>query len=238
MAMQNTLLGSRAPQLTSSSSLKVRRHTCHQRLHTAAKASLNQIFNPVPAYRRIAADLAGAEIYEAVRKGSSDFQRVSALVDTLLESNLPFKEKLLGGGPWQVVYTRGPLLWQGFTVAGNALSKHRIGRSKNKASQEYNPADRSVINRGEVLGDCVRVSACGSYEPVGETKTMPVLVKADIEGGELNAFGRSLPLPIRGSGYVSIAYLDECLRVLQDRRGGVAVQMREDVLQQLLAANG
>lgn len=63
---------------------------------------------------------------------------------------------------------------------------------------------------------------------------MPVLVKATIEGGELCAFGKSLPLPIRGAGYVSIAYLDDCLRVLQDRRGGVAVQLREDVLQQML----
>ncbi len=72
----------------------------------------------------------------------------------------------------------------------------------------------------------------------GEAKTMPLLVKASIERGELSAFGRSLPLPIRGSGYVSIAYLDDCLRVLQDRRGGVAVQLREDVLQQILAANG
>ena len=66
---------------------------------------------------------------------------------------------------------------------------------------------------------------------------MPVLVKATIEGGELCAFGKSLPLPIRGAGYVSIAYLDDCLRVLQDRRGGVAVQLREDILQQLLAAS-
>jgi hypothetical protein len=63
---------------------------------------------------------------------------------------------------------------------------------------------------------------------------MPVLIRAEIEGGELRAFGRTLPLPIRGSGYVSVAYLDDCVRVLQDRRGGVAVQMREDRLRQLL----
>lgn len=63
---------------------------------------------------------------------------------------------------------------------------------------------------------------------------MPVLVRAEIEGGKLRAFGRTLPLPIRGSGYVSVAYLDDCVRVLQDRRGGVAVQMREDRLRQLL----
>lgn len=63
---------------------------------------------------------------------------------------------------------------------------------------------------------------------------MPVLVRADIDSGELAAFGRTIALPIQGSGYVSIAYLDDCLRVLQDRRGGVAVQLREDLLLNLL----
>lgn len=48
------------------------------------------------------ADLARAELLEAVSVGSPDLQRVSNLVDTLLASNLPFKEQLLGGGPWQV----------------------------------------------------------------------------------------------------------------------------------------
>jgi hypothetical protein len=68
----------------------------------------------------------------------------------------------------------------------------------------------------------------------GQAKRMPVLVRADIQRGELRAFGRRLALPIRGSGRVSIAYLDECLRVLQDAHGGVAVQLRQDVLMALL----
>ncbi len=67
-----------------------------------------------------------------------------------------------------------------------------------------------------------------------QTKKMPVLVRADIQSGQLEAFGRSFALPIRGSGYVSVAYLDDCLRVLRDSRGGVAVQLREDVLARLV----
>lgn len=34
-----------------------------------------------------------------------------------------------------------------------------------QASQEYNPADRTVINRGEVLGARLYVTASGTYEP-------------------------------------------------------------------------
>lgn len=46
--------------------------------------------------------------------------------------------------PWQVVYTRGPLLWQGFTAAGNALSKRRLGRSANKVRTRVGFSARSV----------------------------------------------------------------------------------------------
>jgi hypothetical protein len=39
--------------------------------------------------------------------GGPASERASDLVDALLASELPFDEKLLGGGPWVVVYTRG-----------------------------------------------------------------------------------------------------------------------------------
>ena len=65
----------------------------------------------------------------------------------------------------QVVYTRGPLLWQGFTVLGNALNKRKLASRSSAPSQEYNPIDRSVINRATILGD-VAVEASGSYEPL------------------------------------------------------------------------
>ena len=65
----------------------------------------------------------------------------------------------------QVVYTRGPLLWQGFTVLGNSLNKRKLAPRSNAPSQEYNPADRSVINRATILGG-VSVEASGTYAPV------------------------------------------------------------------------
>ena len=65
----------------------------------------------------------------------------------------------------QVVYTRGPLLWQGFTILSNSLFKKKLAPRSNAPSQEYNPADRSVINRASILGS-VAVQASGRYTPV------------------------------------------------------------------------
>lgn len=64
----------------------------------------------------------------------------------------------------QVVYTRGPLLWQGFTALGNSFSKRKLALRSNAPSQEYNPAERTIINRASILGD-IAVEASGSYEP-------------------------------------------------------------------------
>ena len=66
----------------------------------------------------------------------------------------------------------------------------------------------------------------------GQTSITPVLVKATVEQGCLHAFGRDIPLPICGSGYVSVMYLDGVLRVLQTRSWAVTVQLRKDRLQQ------
>ena len=72
----------------------------------------------------------------------------------------------------QVVYTRGPLLWQGFTVLGNTLNKKRLAPRSNAPSQEYNPADRSVINRATILG-AVSVEASGTYAPLVSSIDLP-----------------------------------------------------------------
>ena len=55
-----------------------------------------------------------------------------------------------------------------------------------------------------------------------------------MEEGFLHAFGRDIPLPIWGSGYVSVMYLDGVLRVLQNSTGAVTVQLRRDRLQELV----
>ena len=68
----------------------------------------------------------------------------------------------------------------------------------------------------------------------GQTKTMPVDVQADIQGGQLRWNGKAIDLPIKGSGSVSIAYLDDSLRVLRSATG-IAVQVRQDVLQSIMS---
>jgi hypothetical protein len=62
----------------------------------------------------------------------------------------------------------------------------------------------------------------------------PAWIEASIESGCLHVGGRQLALPIRGSGRVSVAYLDPALRVFRDARGSTTVQVREDELARLL----
>ena len=57
---------------------------------------------PLHARRKSPAFLARSELLDAIREGSSDFERLGALVDCLVDARLPFREQLLGGGPWQV----------------------------------------------------------------------------------------------------------------------------------------
>lgn len=249
------------------------------------------------------------------------------------------------------MYTRGPLLWQGFTILGNAFTNRRLGPRRSAPSQEFNPADRTVINRARIL-DGISVEASGSYAPLvrltivslsvesklpdrtvlkwaceavgmaveaphkqlllryrpteavtleisanhsaprqtaiclqciplniclsamshalqpsintklhdvmhvlariieapdclrvpgacsfcvqDKAQTLPVNVKADIAGGNLQIFGKTLQLPIKGSGEVTIAYLDDSLRIFCSRTG-TAVQLRQDFLQKILS---
>ena len=66
-----------------------------------------------------------------------------------------------------------------------------------QASQDFDPRTRRVINRGQLLGAQLSVSAAGSYEPADAATRCPKLVRASIEGGCLQAWGRELKLPIR-----------------------------------------
>ncbi|KAL4451569.1 hypothetical protein ABPG75_007231 [Micractinium tetrahymenae] len=189
-------------------------------------------------------------LLEQLSSERPDTAVVSEACDELMEACVPFKEADLGGGPWQVVYTRGPLLWQLWQGGTNASARGRMADpGGNKASQNFDPSTRRVVNRGELLGPAVTVTASGSYEPVpGETGgssssgssgggsgsaartagRCPVLVRASIEGGALEAWGARLPLPIRGSGLVEVAYLDsQGLRIFRATNGSLSLQMRE-----------
>ncbi|PRW05882.1 Metallo-dependent phosphatase [Chlorella sorokiniana] len=179
-------------------------------------------------------------------------------------------------GQWRMVCGRcwrdGPLASAGGRV---------VGPTSNQASQDFDPSSRAVVNRGELLGPAVALTAAGSYAPVADGETAapsstgssvkqqrsragasssssrsrsngsgssraaagsrgaarcPVLVRASIEGGAVEAWGARLHLPIRGSGLVSAAYLDRDLRVFRAPNGSVSVQVRQSELAQLLGS--
>ncbi len=44
-----------------------------------------------------------------LQEQSSDVQRIDGLLDILIDSKEPFREKQLGGGPWQVHLTEFPM---------------------------------------------------------------------------------------------------------------------------------
>lgn len=154
--------------------------------------------------------------------------RIAQLLQTLLSNPPPFKEQLLGGGPWQVVYTQGAFLWQAYTSPGQLIT-----RSKNRASQAFNPNTRDVLNSGELAGPSIQVSAVGSYTPVDFSTVLPKEIDVVITGGQLDAWGRKIALPIRGNGKFFIEYLDDTIRVFKSTGGGLSMQIRQDKLEKL-----
>jgi len=65
---------------------------------------------------------------------------------------------------------------------------------------------------------------------------LPKLVKANISGGQITAWGRKFPLPISGTGLFSVMYIDDTIRVFSDqKKGTVSVQMQADKLRQLIS---
>lgn len=153
---------------------------------------------------------------------------IPGLVDTLLSGGRPFEERRIGGGPWQVVWSRGPLLWQGWSAPG------KLANFRNEASQDFDPVGRTVVNKAEVFGETFFVTADGTYEPQGDTSSTPVEVQTFVTGAKLHAFGKELALPIRGKGTFTILYCDDSLRLLRGSNSSLVVQIRADVLQKLL----
>lgn len=177
---------------------------------------------------------------------------VAGFVDTLLSTPSPFSEEKLGGGPWQVVYSRGPLLWQGWSAPGKVVNM------KNVASQDFRPEDRTAVNKAEVFGGKVFVTASGSYCPDDELQQQhqkqqgnkegeeeeedqvqqtPVKINVSIVGGQLHWFGRTIGLPfIKGKGSFNVMYVHDDVRVLRNgdnANSGLVVQIRQEVLPEL-----
>eukprot|EP00197_Chlamydomonas_leiostraca_P003291 CAMPEP_0202872366 /NCGR_PEP_ID=MMETSP1391-20130828/21038_1 /ASSEMBLY_ACC=CAM_ASM_000867 /TAXON_ID=1034604 /ORGANISM="Chlamydomonas leiostraca, Strain SAG 11-49" /LENGTH=173 /DNA_ID=CAMNT_0049553391 /DNA_START=105 /DNA_END=623 /DNA_ORIENTATION=+ len=104
---------------------------------------------------------AATALLRALSDPGASRQEVDVLLDELSDSQLPFREELLGGGPWRVVYTRGSLLlWEALQRPATALS-----RANNAASQDLDPLGRTVVNKAEFWGARVYVTASGTYSP-------------------------------------------------------------------------
>ena len=69
----------------------------------------------------------------------------------------------------------------------------------------------------------------------GQTKQTPVEIEANVREGCLHAFGRKLPLPISGRGFVRVAFTDNCtIRIFQNGSGSISVQVKQSWLEQQL----
>ncbi|PNH11682.1 hypothetical protein TSOC_001438 [Tetrabaena socialis] len=161
---------------------------------------------------------------------ASDVSRCSELVDELVAGaeGQPFRNECLAGGPWVVRYTRGkPLLWS-LTAATS-----RLVNGRNRASQQFDPADGSAANKVELNGPDTYVAAYGTYEPVDDTRVTPKSVRARIGRGLLRAWGVDVPLPISGTGLFEVLYGDDSVRVFRSSGNLIAVQVRADRLPEL-----
>ena len=61
------------------------------------------------APRRDPTRAAAGELLRLVLTGEADARRLAELVDVLLAAEVPFKESLIGGGPWVVVCPAPPV---------------------------------------------------------------------------------------------------------------------------------
>jgi hypothetical protein len=168
----------------------------------------------------------------AARRGAAGDARVEALLEALTAAPCAFSVSRLGGGPWQVVHTRGALAWRAFTPPGL--------RNAAVAAQDFDPAARRVVNSVELFGGALRITAEGSFavdESSARATATPVRCNAFIERGALALRGtaRALALPINGKGTFEVCYMDEALRVFRSDTG-LAVQVRQPLVQAADAA--
>lgn len=190
----------------------------------------------------------------AMQRDLVDVCEVAGFVDTLLSTPSPFSEEKLGGGPWQVVYSRGRLLWKGWSAPGKVVNM------KNAASQDFRPEDRTAVNKAEIFGSNVFVTVSGKYCPRSErprregikppaeraapdedneeqVESTPVKIDVRIDGGMLHCFGKTLGLPfIKGQASFDVMYLHDDLRVLRSGNSadsGLVVQIRQEVLSKI-----
>lgn len=67
--------------------------------------------------------------------------------------------------------------------------------------------------------------------PQDDSLDLPKPIQANIRSGLIHLWGLDIPLPIRGTGYFDVVYLDDRLRVFKSG-GALAVQVKQQYLQQ------
>jgi len=164
------------------------------------------------------------ELLQCLKLDSNDNKiRISQIVAQLVSTGSPFDERLLGGGPWMVVYTEGVFLWQIYTSPGKIL----LGK-KNVASQSFNPITKGVLNSGEIAKRDCYVTAVGKYQQTQDNRThLPVDIEVEVSSGILHIFDRKIPLPIKGRGKFTVCYLDDTLRIFRSQGRGLSVQVKQ-----------
>ena len=132
--------------------------------------------------------------------------------------------RVLDGAPWQVVHTGGPTppLWRAFDWRSSATT------TSPRPTQALD-ARTCVVESTLALpfgGDGARVVARGSFEAEGPELAVTV---SDVS---IEAGGRTLRLPLGGTGATTLVYGGRDVRVLRGGSGGaLAVQVRSGALE-------
>ena len=117
--------------------------------NTVTKAFLEKLksmFTP-PAPKPNPVKVARDELMEQVLSPTPDYAAISLLVDNLSSTGLPFREELIGGGPWQVIGCDAkPVVLEPATRLQHVSSSHSA--ADNVSDRRVSPATRHFSSAG------------------------------------------------------------------------------------------
>jgi hypothetical protein len=148
---------------------------------------------------------------------------IDTLINEIAASRSPWKSELLPG-KWMLVYIRPG-------ISGGGIDR-RVPFPEFEFNDNFQIFDNNSVNNiGQVLGPSVFVEVFGDLQELDPLTTQtPKQLQASIQGGKLCVGSESfcLPLPIQGTGLFDGIYVNERLRIGQNKNGGGAlvVQVR------------
>jgi hypothetical protein len=101
---------------------------------------------------------------------------------------------------------------------------------KNKSFQDFQVQGQLVENVAQLWGEYAYVTAGGSFATQDGTATLPKRIDAFIERGNIIVGDTNILLPIKGTGYFDVMYLDKQLRIFRGNNGSLAIQTPADSL--------